>query len=264
MEKPIEFLSPVLNAKGDVVDYLTCAADLLTVTVASVRLDFIRIPAGRFLMGSPQGETGARDNERPVHDVTVSEFFLGRIPITQQQWTAITHLEPRCDKRNRAAELPVVNVWLDEALAFCSKLSHLTGFNVRLPSEAEWEYACRAGNATPFNLGPILSEVSASYASGERTSRLVAQGFFDAPNLFGLHDMHGNVWEWCADIWHEGYEGAPTDGTSWTEGGDTSYCVQRGGSWLSPMSSARSAARVGDIAKNNEDIVGLRVCFSMT
>lgn len=262
MFKTIEFLSPTLNAKGNVVEHVSCSAELLSVTVDSVSVDFIRIPAGRFLMGSPDDETTARHNERPAHNVSVSEFFLGRIPITQQQWMAITSLEPRGDKRKRVAELPVVNVWLDEALAFCKKLSDLTGYNVRLPSEAEWEYACRAGTATPFNLGPTLSEGTASYSSEGRSSRLVAPGFFDAPNRFGLHDMHGNVWEWCSDIWHESYEGAPTDGASWTIGGDAGYCVQRGGSWRSPMAAARSAARVGDIAKNNEDIVGLRVCFS--
>jgi formylglycine-generating enzyme required for sulfatase activity len=170
----------------------------------------------------------------------------------------------------RGQNLPVVNVWLERAIEFCGRLSTLHGENFRLPTEAEWEYACRAGTTTPFSFGETLTTDLANFdggqpfkdtPKGEFRKCLTPVGSFP-PNAFGLYDMHGNIWEWCADIWHENYLGAPEDGSAWLTNGDQSYCVQRGGSWLDRASNCRSAFRVGDIAHNNDHIVGLRVCLS--
>lgn len=167
--------------------------------------------------------------------------------------------------------MPVVNVWLEKAIEFCAKLSGLTGEMFRLPSEAEWEYACRAGTTTPFSFGETITTDLANFngeqpfgrtPKGEFRKCLTPVGYFNVANNFGLYDMHGNVWEWCADVWHENYISAPTDGSDWLSGGDQGYCVQRGGSWIDRAANCRSAFRVGDIAHNNDNIVGLRVCMT--
>lgn len=234
--RPIEFASPRLDAKGAIAELILCEGELVTLVVRDAIFEFIRIPEGSFAMGSHASEVGSRENERPVHDVQMSAFAMGRTPVTQAQWTSITGQMPRCSPKNRDPLLPVVNVWLDEAIQFCRQLSSLASLAIGLPSEAEWEYACRAGTSTPFNLGACLSSSVASFNSDPSADkcRLVIPGSFASPNRFGLHDMHGNVWEWCADTWHENYEGSPHDGRPWVMGGDAGYCVQRGGSWRSP------------------------------
>ena len=236
----------------------------------NLNLEMVEIPAGSFLMGSDDSETEKRENETPQHEVSLNSFYLGRFSVTQAEWLAVMNDLPETSEEFRGARLPVVNVWLEKALEFCAKLSALTGEQFRLPSEAEWEYACRAGSRTPFSFGETLTTDLANFngelpfretPKGEFRRRPTSVGAFP-PNAFGIHDMHGNVWEWCADVWHENYAGAPTDGSAWISQGDGSYCVQRGGSWLDRASNCRSAFRVGDIAHNNENIVGLRVCFT--
>lgn len=233
-------------------------------------LEMMEIPAGVFLMGSSESENEKRKNETPQHKVNLESFYLGKFPVTQAQWFAVMKTLPDISENFRGDNLPVVNVWLEKALEFCAKLSTLTGKKFYLPSEAQWEYACRAETVTPFSFGETLTTDLANF-NGEQPfgqtpkdkfrKRLTPVGHFDAANDFGLYDMHGNVWEWCADIWHEDYVGAPIDGSAWLEGGDQGYCVQRGGSWLDRASNCRSAFRVGDIAHNNDHIVGLRVCL---
>jgi formylglycine-generating enzyme required for sulfatase activity len=236
----------------------------------NANLEMVEIPAGRFLMGSGDFEPERRENETPPHEVNLKSFYLGKFPVTQAEWVTVMKNLPPISEDFRGARLPVVNVWLEKALEFCAKLSNFTGENFRLPSEAEWEYACRAGTSTPFNRGASLTTDLANFngeqpfgqaAKGEFRKRLTPVGSFP-PNAFGLYDMHGNVWEWCADIWHENYSGAPTDGSAWLTNGDSGYCVQRGGSWTDRASNCRSAFRVGDIAHNDENIVGLRVCLT--
>ena len=227
-----------------------------------------KIPSGSFIMGSSPHEPFSRANERPAHRVAVSSFHLGKYPVTQAQWLAVMGALPRLDADFRGERLPVVNVYLEKALEFCARLSALTGAKFRLPTEAEWEYACRAGTTSAFSFGDELKPgmanckaqtIGKSGPGDEAFCGLTPVGQFPA-NAFGLHDMHGSVWEWCADVWHENYLGAPADGRAWTEGGDQGYCVQRGGSWDNWPDRCRSAFRVGDIAHNDDHIVGLRVC----
>ncbi len=236
----------------------------------NVNLEMVEIPAGVFLMGSSELETEKRENETPQHEVNLQSFYLGKFPVTQAQWLAVMEDLPSIAADFRGDDLPVVNIWLEKAIEFCAKLSALTRENFHLPSEAQWEYACRAGTITPFSFGETLTTESANF-NGEQPFGQTPKGKFRnslasvenfMPNDFGLYDMHGNVWEWCADVWHENYIGAPTDGTAWLEGGDRGYCVQRGGSWLDRAANCRSAFRVGDIAHNNDHIVGLRVCLT--
>jgi len=219
-------------------------------------------------MGAPANEIGYRQNESPQHFVSVEEFFMGRYQVTQKQWLEIMEKLPPTDAEFLGDEYPVVNVWLELALEFCSKLSKQFERSYRLPSEAEWEYACRAGTTSAFAYGPNITADVANFnnenhfSSKKIAGKTTPVGYFGNPNAFGLYDMHGNVWEWCSDIWHSDYNNAPTDGTAWVEGGDSSYGVQRGGSWRDRANNCRSAFRVGDIAHNSENIVGLRVCFS--
>lgn len=234
-------------------------------------INLVKIPDGNFLMGSSPDEIEFRENETPQHEVEMSSFYFGKFPVTQAQWFAVMNELPKISKEFRDNDLPVVNVYLEKALEFCSKLSKSTNKNFRLPTEAEWEYACRGGTSSPFAFGETITSDLANFDStqpflktqkGEFRNALTPIEHFKFANKFGLLDMHGNVWEWCADIWHENYQNAPTDGSAWLSGGDQSYCVQRGGSWRDRAKNCRSAFRVGDIAHNSDHIVGLRVCFS--
>ncbi len=210
-------------------------------------LDMIQIPGGTFLMGSPQDELNNRENEQPQHSVTVPTFFMGRYPITQAQWRVVAgypeverELKPD-PSRFKGENRPVEKVSWDDAVEFCQRLSRQNGRSYRLPSEAEWEYACRAETQTPFHFGETLTDELANYdatkvygrgVKGERRGKTTEVGQFPANN-FGLHDMHGNVLEWCQDDWHDDYRGAPEDGSSWVN--DTSKNnpkVLRGGSWV--------------------------------
>lgn len=234
-------------------------------------LDLVKIPDGKFLMGSSEDEGEFRENETPQHEVNIATFYLGKFPVPQAQWVAVMKDLPKISEEFCGDNFPVVNVFLEKALEFCSVLSILTNRKFRLPTEAEWEYACRAGTNTPFAFGETITTDLANFdgtqpfidtSKSEFRNSITPVGYFKLANNFGLFDMHGNVWEWCADIWHENYKNAPNDGSSWTTGGDQSYCVQRGGSWRDRANNCRSAFRVGDIAHNSDHIVGLRVCFS--
>ncbi len=220
-----------------------------------VRLVMVQIPAGSFQMGSPDTEAGRRDSESPQRQVQVPTFLMGTFAVTQAQWAAVAKLEKvKIDLKPEPANFkgndrPVEQISWDEAVEFCDRLARHTGKPYRLPSEAEWEYACRGGTTTPFHFGATISTDLANYRGqdwklGETTysgkygsgslgkfrQQTTPVGSFPA-NAFGLHDMHGNVWEWCADPWHKNYDGAPQDGSVWQAGGDTSYRLLRGGSW---------------------------------
>jgi len=195
--------------------------------------------------------------ERPQHLVKVPAFHMSQTPITQGQWRAIA-ATAKIDidlKTNPSRfigdELPVERVNWYEATEFCKRLSRETKREYRLPSEAEWEYACRAGTTTPFYFGETITGELANYnagytyageAKGEYRQQTTPVGQFP-PNAFGLYDMHGNVWEWCADTWHDNYDGAPTDGSAWIENGNDNLSPLRGGSWSSVPDSCRSAFR---------------------
>jgi len=212
-----------------------------------VTLDMVAIPGGTFLMGSPNSEAEREDDESPQNSVTIAPFYMGKFAVTQAQYQAIMGNNP---SRFQGENRPVEQVSWDDAIAFCQKLSERTGNLYRLPSEAEWEYACRAGTTTPFYFGetitPDLVNFDGNYTYGSAPKGIYREQTIDVgsfpPNGFGLYDMHGNVWEWCEDHWHSNYEGAPTNGSAWTTGGDSTRSL-RGGSWYDNPWYCRSACR---------------------
>jgi formylglycine-generating enzyme required for sulfatase activity len=200
----------------------------------SIPLDMIAIPDGKFWMGSPNRVD--YDNERPRHKVTIAPFFMGKYPITQAQYQAVMGKNP---SRFKGENRPVECVSWHDAIAFCQQLSKMSGRSFRLPSEAEWEYACRSGTETQFYFGETISAEQV-YHNQDYSKGTSEVGKF-LPNQFGLYDMHGNVWEWCADHWHGSYEGAPIDGSAWIADEDTR--LLRGGSWYNAPDYCRSAFR---------------------
>jgi formylglycine-generating enzyme required for sulfatase activity len=294
-------------------------------------LTMIWIPPGRFWMGSPKTEPERAETEGPQHLVQLPGFFMGQTPITQAQWRAVAQWQPP-EGRGWERELdpqpsqfqpesaakkardfrvgtfallegeettdqrPVEGVSWGDAMEFCQRLNSRLGAGAgrtyTLPSESQWEYACRAGTATPFAFGETLTAELANYNAsgpygsgpkGEYREQTTPVGMFPA-NAWGLHDMHGNVWEWCLDDWHESYEGAPQDGSAWLidasgldrekgegrrrngresggEGKETGVGLRllRGGSWLLHPGGCRSAFR-DRLAPGLADVnVGFRV-----
>lgn len=248
--------------------------------INGVTLDMILIPLGSFMMGAPEEEELSQPRERPIHEVKVAQFFMGRYPITQAQWEEVAKLpqEKRELKLNpsrfKGKKKPVENVSWYDALEFCARLSRYTKRNYRLPSEAEWEYACRAGTTTPFHFGETISTDLANYngtdekygaygrgEKGEYRKTTTDIDYFDAANEFGLSEMHGNVWEWCLDPYYDSYENAPKDSQVWDKEEvnenryqkilenlevllrDSRLHVMRSGSWGSNSYHCRSAYR---------------------
>jgi formylglycine-generating enzyme required for sulfatase activity len=251
----------------------------------SIALAMVLIPGGSFLMGSPETELDNYESEQPLHEVMVPQFFIARTPITQAQWRVVAGLpqvEQELDPNPsnfKGDNRPVERVIWDDATEFCQRLSQATGRTYRLPTEAEWEYACRAGTTTPFHFGetlgdelvnyqaedeklgaPLYKEVYGRGIRGKYRRETTDVGSFPA-NAFGLYDMHGNVWEWCEDDWHASYEGAPTDGSAWVEADRTETDrLLRGGSWANAPRNCRSASRnLLSRGLRGED-VGFRVC----
>ncbi|MEM9446978.1 MAG: formylglycine-generating enzyme family protein [Cyanobacteria bacterium P01_E01_bin.6] len=255
-----------------------------------IQIDLMLIPRGTFVMGSPENELGRYDDEDSLHEVTVSPFLMGRYPVTQAQWRAVANredlkveqdLDPDPSKV-KGEDHPVERVSWYEAMEFCQRLSRLTGHHYRLPTEAEWEYACRAGTTTPFHFGETITTNLANYRGTDnesepenypgnygdgpkgdyRETTTPVNQFHPLANAFGLCDMHGNVWEWCADHWHRNYEddgGAPIDGNAWlTEDSDASR-VLRGGSWYDNPRDCRSACRNGLNPGDRSFDIGFRV-----
>lgn len=228
-------------------------------------LDMVYVPSGQFRMGSSVTEAHRQKSEGPRHLVNVAAFFMGKYPITQAQWQAMMGDNPA---KFQGADLPVEGVsWL-AAVEFCQKLSTATGQTYRLPSEAEWEYAARATTDTPFYIGETLITDLANY-DGRYTYGKGPKGIFRkatnnvgtfSGNAFGLYDMHGQVWEWCQDHWHDSYDGAPADGTAWVNKGDTkTRRVRRGGSWYDGPHACRSAFRYRSLPSSYQNSFGLRV-----
>ncbi|MFB2934944.1 formylglycine-generating enzyme family protein [Aerosakkonemataceae cyanobacterium BLCC-F154] len=247
-----------------------------------VLLEMVAIPEGSFMMGSPENESERSDNESPQHQVTVKSFFMGKYPVTQAQWKAIAVLPQINRELNpdpssfKGANRPVECVsWLD-AVEFCDRLSQHTKKPYRLPSEAEWEYACRAGTTTPFHFGETITTDLANYngeytygagSKGINRRETTPSGSFGVANAFGLYDMHGNVWEWCADRWHDNYEGAPNDGSAWVDENENKNDSQitrrlRGGSWHYTPVYCRSACRFDSNADDDLNYVGFRIVCS--
>jgi formylglycine-generating enzyme required for sulfatase activity len=222
------------------------------------------VPAGTFVMGSPQGKGDAI--EHPQHEVTIAKpFAVGKTEVTFAEWDACV-AAAACRKASDAGwgrdDRPVINVSWDDAKQYVSWLSRLTGQDYRLLTEAEWEYAARAGNPGRFTFGDDVTQLAEhawfSENSGSKTQPIAKK----RANAFGLHDMHGNVWEWCEDNWHPDYRGAPNDGLVWP-GGDASLRVLRGGSWGDDPGDLRSAFRNGDRPGGRVSGVGFRVARTL-
>ena len=246
-----------------------------------IELEMVLIPEGTFTMGASKDEKGIEGSELPQHEVTVLNFSMGRYQITQAQWKAVANLPQVEIKLNpelstfKGDNLPVENVSWYDAVEFCARLSNHTGRKYRLPSEAEWEYACRAGTTTSFHFGETITSELANYngtytygnsPKGEYRGKATPVGSFGVANAFGLYDMHGNVWEWCLDDWHYNYENAPTDGSAWLDDSDNNLsqrddiAVLRGGSWYAIPEACRSASRIDhDRARHGSSLIGFRV-----
>jgi formylglycine-generating enzyme required for sulfatase activity len=239
-----------------------------------VLLEMIAIPGGTFLMGSPENEAERLDREGPQHQVTVKPFYMGKFTVTQAQWARVAvlpkikqDLKPQ-PSRFSGENRPVENVsWLD-AQEFCARISKATGKKYSLPSEAQWEYACRAGTTTPFYFGNIITtdlvNYDGNYAYGDAPKGKYRKQTTDVgsfpPNAFGLYDMHGNVWEWCLDDWVGNYNNAPTDGNVVTS--QSGYKLLRGGSWYYNPSYCRSAYRYYHFPDGRDNRSGFRLVVS--
>jgi len=262
-----QFETVIVDAWGKVTDRCSNSAYQITELINDVPLEMVYIPAGTFMMGSLKDEKGQYADELPQHQVTLEAFYMSKYPITQKQWQAVMGTNP---SNFKGINRPVDYVSWHEAVEFCKQVSKLTEKNYRLPSESEWEYACRAGTNTPFYFGETISTDFANYnckcrpyasefegIAREETSDV---GIFPA-NPFGLYDMHGNVLEWCADPWHGNYNGARNDGKVWEHGGDSLRRILRGGSWEYFPRPCRSAYRYRKLPVTKYNNVGFRIAI---
>ncbi|MBD2134153.1 SUMF1/EgtB/PvdO family nonheme iron enzyme [Sphaerospermopsis sp. FACHB-1094] len=278
------------NSQGSMINKSNASARYYEEDLGNgVILEMVEIPGGTFLMGSPESEEGRDSDESPQHQVTVPSFFMGKYPVTQEQYQAIMGNNPSYFQGNGSTSLtnrgstsltnrgstlltnqrPVESVSWNDAVKFCQRLSQKTGKNYTLPSEAQWEYACRAGTTTPFYFGESITPDLVNYngnfpygsaPKGEYRERTTDVGSFP-PNAFGLYDMHGNVWEWCLDDYVDNYNNTPTDGSAVTS--QSEYKVLRGGSWSSHLRACRSADRNNlDPADNRYGSYGFRLVVS--
>jgi formylglycine-generating enzyme required for sulfatase activity len=268
---------------------------------SSTNLDMMQIPGGSFMMGQTEEEKAElirlNDEEKyqqwyarelPRHSVTVPSFFLGKYPITQAQWAVVASY-PKIEQdlesnpsKFKGANRPVEQVNWDDATEFCQRLSQHTCCTYDLPSEAQWEYACRSGTTTPFHYGETLSDELANYCTQDREiDKTLSNGVYGRgvmgqyrketanvgqfpANSVGLYDMHGNVLEWCEDDYHSNYEGAPNDGSAWVETSRKDLKkLLRGGSWVNNPENCRSACRHYGTHVHRNHLIGFRVsCVS--
>ena len=274
--KTFQFETAQINKNGTGINRITKSAEYFAQDLGNgVLLEMVHIPGGTFIMGSPKNEEGYHESQSPQHQVTVPSFFMGKYLVTQKQWRLVAAL-PKVkidlvsDPSNfKGDNLPVECVSWNHAQEFCARLSQKTNKAYRLPSEAEWEYACRGGTTTPFYFGETISTELANYvgdniygggAKGEYREKTTVVGKFPA-NPCGLYDMCGNLYEWCEDEWHENYINAPTDGSAWSDGSNN-YMSLRGGSWIVDPGFCRSASRIYISWAERDyraDLIGFRV-----
>jgi formylglycine-generating enzyme required for sulfatase activity/uncharacterized caspase-like protein len=287
-----EFAVITVNAKGEKIKEEKGKAESFKEDLGNgTTLEMVAIPGGEFWMGTAEtdrrtiiqertrGGFGKEDAEAwtgwemPQHRLKLPRFCMGKFAITQAQWQQIARLPKIKRDLNldpaefKGANRPIEKVSWEEAVEFCDRLSHKAGKRYRLPSEAEWEYACRAGTTTPFHFGATITSDLANcdfnypygdVPKGKYREQTTDVGSFPA-NAFGLFDMHGNVLEWCADQWHENYQGAPADGSVWETGGDPAKRTVRGGSWLFYPAGCRSATRGWGVSDDMLRNLGFRV-----
>lgn len=230
-----------------------------------VSLDLVAIPSGTFIMG----DNRHHQDEQPLHQVTLSAFFIGKYPITVAQYRQMMGEDKGY---GLGLDDPIEQISWHDALEFCTKLSHQTGRQYTLPSESQWEYACRAGTNTAFHFGDIITPDLVNYngdypyagaPQGENRERTTPVGSFP-PNAFGLSDMHGNVWECCLDTYQPSYRGAPMDGSAWVDANATERDkrVMRGGAWDYVARGCRSAVRCSLAPDLRMNGCGLRVVLN--
>jgi formylglycine-generating enzyme required for sulfatase activity len=283
-KRTIAFDVATVDAKGVRNRPEKHTAAVFTEELGSGGLEMVSIPGGSFTMGSPVDEPERLPYEGPQHHVTLAAFFIGASPVTQAQWFAAVMAHPVRINRDldpkpsffKGIDLPVESITWNQAEEFCLRLAKITGRPYRLPSEAEWEYACRAGTVSPFHFGPTIIPELANYCGtggavcGESDGTSIASDVYvgvkynsgaygQGPpgtfrgtttfpgtfprNRFGLYDMHGNVWEYCLDVWNDNYADVPLDGSANLAGSADSPRVLRGGSWSHNPAICRSAYR---------------------
>jgi formylglycine-generating enzyme required for sulfatase activity/uncharacterized caspase-like protein len=261
------FTTKTVNKTGKIVNQENHQAKYFKEDLGNnITLEMVQIPGGSFKMGSPESEKGRRESESPQHQVNVPGFSMGKFVVTQEQYQQIMGNNPSSFS---GAKRPVEQVSWNDAVEFCQKLSQKTGREYRLPSEAEWEYACRGGTTTPFHFGETITTDLANYngtdtyasePKGKNLERTTDVGSFP-PNAFGLYDMHGNVWEWCQDDWHDNYIDAPKDGSVWTSRSGITKLL-RGGSCFYIPGLCRSACRGNGNLDDYYGNIGFRVVCS--
>ncbi|MBW4463918.1 MAG: SUMF1/EgtB/PvdO family nonheme iron enzyme [Pegethrix bostrychoides GSE-TBD4-15B] len=267
-----------VDARGEITNRQTKQAEFFAEDFGNgITLEMVKIPGGSFKMGSPETKLERHSTESPQHIVDVPSFFMGKFAITQAQYQKIMGSNSANFKSNKR---PVEQVSWNDAVEFCSKLSKQTRCTYRLPNEAEWEYSCRAGTMLSFHFGATVTTDLANYQGTDWVyqGKTYSGSYGDAPkgkfreqttdvgtfppNAFGLYDMHGNVWEWCQDHWHDDYQGAPTNGSAWLSEDKNTVRVLRGGSWCDDPWLCRSATRVYDVAEVHNSNNGFRVVCS--
>ena len=248
-----------------------------------VSLVLVQVPEGEFRMGSPDDELDRSKAEGPQHRVHMPRFWMGQYPVTQEEWRVVAADFPKVNRELdpdpssfKGERHPIEGVSWYDGVEFCDRLSAKTGFIYRLPSEAEWEYACRAGTTTPFHFGETISTDLANYNGSDEKYGAYGRGekgayrretnpvaAFEVANRFGLFDMHGNVWEWCQDHWHDSYTGAPEYGNVWISAGESKRRVARGGSWGDLPGDCRSAYRFRISPEDLSSDLGFRVVLAL-
>jgi len=269
--RDFEFDVVTVDARGQETNRQRHSAQYLAEDLGNgIVLSMVSIPGGTFLMSSPDTEKDREDgDEPPQHEVIVAPFFMGKTPVTQAQWQAVAALPQinqsldRDPSYYKGTTRPVDTVTWCDAVEFCARLSEKTERNYRLPSEAEWEYACRGGTTSPFHFGETITPNLANYNGndvygsepvGEYRQETTVVGSFQVANPFGLYDMHGNVWEWCADHWYN-----KDDKGDWEYDRDDMSRLLRGGCWSNSPRYCRSACRHRDQEDFGYELYGFRV-----
>jgi formylglycine-generating enzyme required for sulfatase activity len=257
---PNDLISNVLPARADLAVFRDVEAPWCPQMVA--------LPAGEFLMGSRDSDKEGCGDERPQHQVVIStRIALGRYPVMFQEYDyfcdATKRVQPKDEGWGRRRR-PVINVSWEDAIDYCEWLSRTTEQTYRLASEAEWEYACRAGTTMRYACGDDITAKDANFAES-KLGKTTQVGLYPA-NPWGLYDMHGNVWEWTQDVWHGSYFGAAANGSPRTEGTNANpgcYRVIRGGSWASNPWALRSALRNRHSCDSRNGLVGFRIARTL-